>query len=413
MFTLGNKEAIVNSTRQYPVTVSSTGVLPGSDDLMVIAGFGTFQTLKLTDFIARRASAAQLDKLKLTCPSAADLGITTIGVPVVVHLRVNSLRQASETAIDFIKRGRPMILEVKIDAGDGANDVATKVAAAFAEYTLKFLNSSLPVTFGLPNVPAAGDIVITATDGWFQINESVTFLKRGDIFALEATTTKRFITSPLRTVNAVVAGGATVISLSGTAGLSVNDTLQFSPDGITFSQQYRIIEIVSSLNDITVFPAVPAVPDVVNGDSVYKIWAGVEAVNDGKYLEENVRMSTPFTSDTYAISPLEVPLVYKDPVTGKLVGANYTMVSWEMEEMTTADGGWGGHKVKDIKSDEFKTNRFTLYLNEDQCNGAGGQTDKILTWALLNAGVVTADDLKKANGAQAEPIPDLVANFLA
>ena len=63
MFTLGNKEAIVNSTTAYPFTPATANV-----DLLNVRGFGTFSQALVTAAIGRRASTAQLEKLAFTCP---------------------------------------------------------------------------------------------------------------------------------------------------------------------------------------------------------------------------------------------------------------------------------------------------------------------------------------------------------
>ena len=360
--------------------------------MLSIKGFGTFSQAKVATAVGSRATDAQLSKLSVTCPSATDLGIaaTTTGVAVVVHLRVNSLRQAAETSIDFIKRGRPMIMEIKVDGGMTAAQVAALVYAAFNEYTLKFLNATLPITAAY----TAGDafVVFTATEGWFQIASNVSFLKRGDIFALDATTTKNFDTG--NTVSDLsISNGDTVITLSAITGLNVGDTIQFEAYPLT---DYVITDIVTSTKVLTITPALATATLPVTTNKVYKTVKGVEAINDGKYLEENVRMSTNFTADSYAINPGQVPII----------GAKYTMISWESDPLSAA-GGWQDHKTTDIKSTEYTRNRFTLYFNEDTCLGATGPVKYLTDWLI--AGTPNIDTFKKANGASAVD----TANFIA
>lgn len=382
------KEAIVNSTTQYPFVPATANV-----DLLNIKGFGTFSQAKVASgsVAGRRASDAQLEKLSFTCPTAAALGIaaTEVGVAVVVHLRVNSLRQASESAIDFIKRGRPMILEIKVNGGDAAATVAATVLAAFNEYALKFANITLPVTAAI-----SGDaIILTATAGYFQINESVTFLKRGDIFAYNAVSTKYFDTT-LTIDDAAIAPGDSTIVLSAITGLAVNDTIIFNADSPTIER--KITEIVTSTKTITFTPALVLAAEAVTTHAVYKKQMGVEAVNDGKFLEENVRMSTPFTSDAYAINPSQVPII----------GAKYTMIKWDCDMPTTV-GGWQDHKTTDIKSAEYSRQSYILYFNEDVSLGATGQVKYLTDWLVAGAG--DQGDFKKANGASSVSTADFIA----
>jgi hypothetical protein len=358
MFTLGNKEAIVNSPAQFPFVPSAA--TPGA--VLNIQGFGTFDPTKIVSAVARRASDAQLEKL----------------------LRVNSLRQASESAIDFIKRGRPMILELKVDGGSSAATMAALVKAALDEYTLKFLNATLPITYAING----NDIELTATAGYFQINESVTFLKRGDIFAYTAASTKKFDTG--LTVNDGTPTGNPLV-LSALTGLIVGDTIFFQT---TPTVGYKITDFTAT--GVVLDPAIAA--GVTNGDTITKEVRGTEAVNDGKYLEENVRMSTPFTSDTYAINPYQVPII----------GHKYTMVSWTIAP-STADGTWQAHKNLDAQATGMANQTFTLYFDEATCLAGGGLVDLLLLW-LDNSANVALTDMKKANGGSALVN---VANFIA
>ena len=358
---------------------------------MNIQGFGTFDQTKIVSAKAARYQPSEFAQLTFTSPSAAALGIaaSAIGVSVVVHLRINSLRQASETAIDFIKRGRPLILEIMVDGGDSAAAVATKVAQELAELPLKFPNWEIPFTFVLVGT----DITLTATKDYFQFLQNVTFLKRGDIFAVNSVTTDLF-DSGVTINDPAIAPGDTTLILSSVAGLAVNDTISFA----TNSQNlYKITEIVTSTLTITFTPALPAALPVT-GDAVSIAEDGKEAVNSGKYLEENVRMSTPFTSDTYAISPQEVPII----------GATYTMISFFVDPLG-AIGGWQDHKAPGAVAKAEPTPQYTLYFNDATClAGAGNLVTLLLTW-LDVSGNVSLTDFKKANGASAESIADFIA----
>ena len=387
MFTLGNKEAIVNSLTQYQFSPALANT-----SLLNIQGFGTFDQTKIVSAKAARYQPAELAQITFTCPSAAALGIAagTINNSVVVHLRVNSLRQASETAIDFIKRGRPLILEILVNGGDSAATVAGYVSAALAALPQKFPNAQLPFTAAAP-VGAA--ITLTATQGYFQFLQNVTFLLRGTIFAINAVTSDFYLTG-LTINDLAIAPGDTTLILSGVAGIAVNDTISFA----TFpANTYKITEIVTSTSTITFTPALPAGQLPVTGDAVSVENSGKEAVNDGKYLEENVRMSTPFTSDTYAINPQEVPII----------GATYTMINFAIDQLG-AVGGWQAHKAPGAVANAEPTPVYTLYYNDAVALGVGGPVELLITW-LDVSGNVSLTDFKKANGASAESYADFIA----
>jgi hypothetical protein len=393
MFTLGNKEAIVNSTTAFPFVPTAAG-----SDILNIKGFGTFSKLKLVSAIARRASDAQYEKLSFTCPTSLALGIgaTDVGIAVIVHIRVNSLRQASESAIDFIKRGRPMILEVKINGGSADTVVATAVKAAFDEYALKFANITLPITAAI----SGADIILTATQGYFSINDNVAFLKRGDIFALNATSTKNF-DSGLEVKQdgtgggeggAIPTAGDTTIILDALTGLCVNDTIQFATAPTV---DYKITEIVTSTKTITFTPALGNPVTAADENTVYKTQKGVEAVNDGKFLEETVRMSTGFTSDAYAINAGQVPII----------GDKYTMIQWVHDDPVAA-GGWAAHKNPGAVAKQMTRNKYTLYFNESLL-GATSQVKYLADWLVDGAPNIAT--FKKANGATAADVADFWA----
>jgi hypothetical protein len=385
MFTLGNKEAIVNSPAQYPFSPALANTA-----LLNIKGFGTFDQTKILSAKAARFQAGELAQLTFTSPSAAALGIaaSAIGVSVVVHLRVNSLRQSSEDAIDFIKRGRPLILEIMVDGGDSAAAVALKVQAQLLELPFKFTNWVVPFTSSINGA----DITLVAGQDYFQFTQAITFLKRGDIFATNAVSTN-LVATALTINDPVIAPGNTTLILSSVAGLTVGQTISFATFPLNL---YKITDIVTSTTTITFAPALPAdLPVTLDIVSVSK--SGKESVNGGKDLEETVRMSTPFTNDVYGIQPGEVPII----------GAKYTMVNW-VHSALGAVGGWQDHKAPGAVAKAEPSPEFTLYFLEDSSLGAGGQVELLLTWLDVSANVALTD-FKKANGASAVSYADFIA----
>ena len=387
MFSLGNKEAIVNSSAQFQFSPADP-ITPGST-ILNIKGFGTFDQTKILSAKAVRFQPAVLAQMTFTCPTALALGLAASdsGVSVVVHIRVNTTRDASETATDFIKRGRPLILEINVNGGDTAATVAGYVYQALLQVGLKFLTAEFPFTVA---APVGADITLTATKGWFSFNQAVTFLKRGNIFAVNAVTVDTYATALAITL---AVNGDNTITLPSTAGLFVGQTISFA----TFpTVTYKITDIIDNVSiEVSPAPVTATLPVVTN--LIWTETSGKEAVNDGKDLEETVRMSTPFTTDVYSIDPGQVPII----------GGTYTMVSWTMDPLGSV-GGWQDHKAPGAVAKAEPAPQFTLYfLDGVGALPTGGQVDLLTQWLLINANVHLTD-LTKANGASAASQPDFL-----
>jgi hypothetical protein len=378
------KEAILNSPLQSPFTPAAAT----ASAILNIKGFGTFDPTKITGAVGRRYSAEQLEKMAITCPTAAALGIATtaVAIPVIVNIRINSVRQASETAIDFIKKGRPLVLELKIDGGSTAATVATALDTAIDELKFKYPNSFIPLTSAI----SGNDVVITATEGIYTFGDTVTFIIRGEVLPYTAATTKKFITTIH--VNQAVGALADHVHVDGIVGLRVGDTISFDK---VVATEFRITELTSSI--VTVTPSFTAAVEAADTNHIWKVWKGIEEIGGGKTLEEVTRMSTQLTSDSYAINPNQVPII----------GGKYTMISWSMDVPTLA-GGWTSHLNQGAVGAAISNQTFTLYFNEDNALASGGQVELLVTW-LDWASTAAFSDFKTANGASSASAAAFIA----
>jgi len=384
MFSLGNKEAIVNSTAKYKAAVSGT--------TLSIEGYGKFDTTQILSVTGQRFIAGRNAALEITAPSIADLGIVAgdVNIPVVAHIRVNTVRHSSEWAIDFIKRGRPFIFELLISGTDTSATIAAKLVSAFAEYEAKFNYSDrgLPYTWAI-----ASDVVtLTLKDPYLSFQEYVDFLPKGQTYGVKADSTKTVDTGI--TLTAAASGITTGVAVSDVTGLLVGDEITIN--AVTTS----IVDIDAAGLTIDVADAVTG----VIGDSVLVKMVAQEPTFDGKYLEENVRMSLPSTSDSYGISPDEKPMI----------SGAYTAVTFIAKESATA--GIGGsslrHKFLGGTRGEVGGQReftFTLYFLEgtDMFN-TGGKVDTIVNF-LYNTAVPTTKALYIADGSEVTVIADFIA----
>ena len=380
------KEAIVNSPAQCVLTPAAATTSANLN----IKGFGTFYPAKITTASGRRYSAEQLEKMAITCPTAAALGIvaTDVAIPVIANIRMYTSRHASETAIDFIKRGRPLVIEFKVNGGDNEDAVALAFGTALSELKFKFPNLTIPFT----STYALHVVTLTASEGIYSFGDTVTMLIRGQVMPYTCVTTKNFDTG-LTINDASDPAGQTTIVFSAFTNLNVGDTIQFlaSP-----TVDHKITELVTSSLTATFTPAVTATGDAVNGQAIWKTQKAVEAVGSGKILEEETRMSDQFTSDAYAIQNGQVPII----------GGKYTQITWAMD-VPTLSTDWNSHLNQGAVGAAISNQTFTLYFNEDNCLATGGVVDLISTWLIAQAPSVGT--FKKANGASA---PD-VAGFIA
>lgn len=399
MFTLGNKEAIVNSTKFFPFTEIDGTAFAVANDAINIKGFGSFKKANIVSASGQRFVAGEKAVLRIEIPSATTIGLSTgeINVGVVFHVRVLTSRSASEWATDFIRRGRPFIFELVLSATDTAAQVAAKVEAAFTSWNAKFGNSKLPFTAATTTVD--GVVVLTLTSLYDDLSFSTTspeFLQRQEIFGYKAPATSLAV---LSVTGATTLAGDTTIPVTSTAGIRVGDIVQLYDKSTTtiIAVESKVLSFVAdtSLTVETAFGVAAAADDTILVKRV-----GREAGYNGKRLEEEVKMSTENNDGAYTISAGERPDI----------AANYTEITWVMK--TTNEEGqagtWAPHANLSIVAAGAKTpdrtQKFTLYFKEDtSLLDTGGVVDMFVDWLVAGAPAITtfflADGSNPANGA--------------
>jgi hypothetical protein len=130
-------------------------------------------------------------------------------------------------------------------------------------------------------------------------------------------------------------------------------------------------------DEVTFVKQHSAIGDVVTGTTTMS----AEPRVDGKYLEENVRMSTPSTEGIYAIKPGEVPAA----------SVGYTTINFKVKETKDAgvDGSWQPHANQGITANDdtgTSTMDFSLYLSEDACMASNGPVATIVNFLAVTAG---------------------------
>lgn len=398
MFTLGNKEAIVNSSSYYPFTESDGTAFAVANDAINIKGFGTFKKGQIVSANGQRFVAGEKAVLRIEMPSATTIGLSTgeLGVGVVFHVRVLTSRTASEWATDFIRRGRPMIFELVLDATDTAAQVAAKVTSAFTNYNLKFGNAKLPFTAATTTVD--GKTVVTLTSLYDDLSFSTTspeFVQRHEIFGYKPSATSL---AALVAVPAVTLANATTIVTDTTAGLKVGDVIQLYDKSATAVLPAEAKVVSFTATDIVIETALGTA--IAIDDTLLVKRLGKEPGTSGKYLEETVAMSTEYNDGAYVIGAGERPDV----------NAVYTAITWTMKtDPTVGQGGtWAPHAnlstVAAGAQTPVRNQTFTLYFKEGtSLLDVGGVVDLFVDWLVDGAPAITnffmPDGSNPANGA--------------
>jgi hypothetical protein len=203
--------------------------------------------------------------------------------------------------------------------------------------------------------------------------------------------TIKFSTEPLTGVSAanirtaIVAGWNSWLALftvaqpfiSVTAGVAATDIEVASTPGYE-SVTIKRVEIRRTNQGIGTQPLIPLAVAVVNS-------VGTEGKGQGKFLEESIRMATPYNTDPYGVDTF---------ATGVDLRGQYTEVSFEyateyLENLGTTAADYahtaiGGPAVGGVPANHS----FTLFLNEDTCLGTNGAIHKLAGIAVLRAGVL-------------------------
>lgn len=362
---------------------------------MTLKGLGSFLQANVLSASAQRFIAGRNAKLKITAPTAAELGVpaSSVNQSVKVHIRVNTSRHSSPYATDFIKRGRPFVFEILVTAAWTSANVATKLAQAFTQYESQFnlAEDGLPFTWV---DDLSGGLTLTLKDPYLSFGDNVVFTLAGETYGVTATSTS-FIDSGLN-VDGIQTTSTTLV-LDSTDGLRVGDkfTLPSAPTTVLK------IKSVDSATNLTLESAFTV--STVNLEALTLDYQAQEPTYDGKYLEENVRMSTEATSGSYGISPDEKPVI----------SGSYTQIQFTCKVTGTSgiDGNWAPHKNMGIYASANTgdgTVKFTLYcLEGSDLFASGGTVEDIVTF--LVGGTPTIATFLLANGTAASSAATFIA----
>jgi hypothetical protein len=300
-----------------------------------------------------------------------------------------SSRDASEWANDFIKRGRPFIIELTLTYGETADQVADKIIAAFEKYESSFnLSAGLPFTYA--KVVEAGGSLISLTGKYDDLSftTNVEFTRRFETFGVKATDAMLY--AKWNVTGATTLADATTIPVTDAFGIKVGDKLKiYDTSASAFID--RELEVLSFASAIEVIIPAGTLTALAADDVVYINRPGEAGINSGKYLEENVKMGNYTNAHPYGLNPGEVPII----------GGSYSQITWTAKATDTNGVAktWQPHKNLAIVAAGAETGTrnqtFTLYFNEDSSLFASGGTVEVLVnWLIDTAGIAASDFLK-------------------
>jgi hypothetical protein len=387
MFSLGNKEAIVNSSAKYPVSFAT---IDSAEDKIIIQGFGSFKEDQLVSAVCQRYQASRVEVMTITAPTATELGITSgTNVPVTFSIVINTFRDSAEWTNDFIKNGRPIVIEILVTAGETSAQVGAKMVSAFDEWISKFSYADIGLPFTYANV--SGAVTLTMKDYTLIFRNRVEFKVNQEVTPIAVATTKYQDT----TLNTGTGATSATIPMASTAGLRVGDTVAI---GTTLAdadtESGLVIQSITVDTNIVVDQSIT----FATADNVFLNTTALDPTFSGKYLEENARMSLSTTSDSYGISPDEKPQI----------AGNYATVTFVVNDANVGgiDGQYAKHAFLGTTRGEKGGTRefkFTLYFLEGSdmwTASAGNKVFDVVDWLddspitpslLLADGSVAAD----------------------
>ena len=382
-FTLGKKEYIINDSSQSPIETVGGNIR--------IKGYGTFapsQVVVSAVNIGQRFIPETFGKLNIAIVSAADLGVTVVNTPASFKISLSSSRMAAEWGNNYIINSRPFIFELLLDPLDTDAQVADKLTAAFTAYETVF--GPLPFTYGgtAPSV----DLVAKESHLAFSSNVTVNLPFTDSPIYLGTST---YIYGG---VDVTAGGGSTTLTVNDTTGLRVGDKLKDINGDTAF-----ISNIISGTEIEVSNP-------LADGPVSIRAYTGTEGTVTGKYLEENVRMSLPATTDAYGILTAQKPVLK----------GGYTEVTFTIKDDWATGGvdtrykmhaGLGG--TRDEAAGQ-RNHTFTLYFLEGGGGlwGTDGFVEKLivaLEEVADGAAAPVKFSLKLSGGGDAPTIGDFVA----
>jgi hypothetical protein len=346
-FTLGQKEYIINSSAQMPIEVIGTKIR--------VKGYGTFEPTQMVPMgLGQRFVPETFSELTIVPVDASAMGVTTVGTPASFKISISTSRMAAEWGNNYIINSRPFIFELLLNPTDDAAAVASKLAAAMTAHESVF--GALPFT----HTAGTGNVTIVAKESHLAISPRVTVtLPFADApYILESTNSFFSLTG----ITGTLASGVVTVTAGGGYNLKVGDKIRFNDAGQPTTFVADITRDTSGV--IMTFSITSTIAPGPVSEVLVRRNTGEEPTVDGKYLEENVRMSLPATSDVYAINAGQ----------GPVLKGGYTQVTFTMKD-TWTDGGVDGdyrmHRGLGGTRDESAGERlhtFTLYFLE----GGGG-----------------------------------------
>lgn len=173
MFTLQEKEHVLNANADLTVFETSTGTVRATSDAIVstdtlaVKGFGNFPITSITDFKMNRSQAAVAEVTDWLVVAPTSIAV---GEAVEVKITYKTNRYAGEDAINYIGGSRPIVFQTAALTGVTAANIRDAIVTGWAAYLATFskFDPKISVT-----ADGAADLRVTVATG----HEYVTIAK--------------------------------------------------------------------------------------------------------------------------------------------------------------------------------------------------------------------------------------------
>jgi len=170
MFTLGDKQRVLNANADVTVRDASNSLVTASGDVLAsdtinVEGYGSILISAIKEMKLRRYSAATAESKDYTVVAPAGL---SVGEAVEVSIFAKTGRYQSELKNNFISAVRPITFMTAPLTGVTAANIVTAIATAWVDRGFAFHNETPVISVGAGS--DAADIEVAAAAGY----ESVT-----------------------------------------------------------------------------------------------------------------------------------------------------------------------------------------------------------------------------------------------
>lgn len=166
MFTLGQKEVIINKKSAYPLAfykANGSAAVAGTDAANLVTkvkiqGFGTFTVAQLSEVYMRRANAGTAKVATITAGTDVTIGTITEAASAVFQFEITSKKHEGQYIRDKQTYGKKFSVQVAIATSGSDDKIVEDLGKA-----LKQMEEVLPFTVSQAGTVGGNNVVLTLT----------------------------------------------------------------------------------------------------------------------------------------------------------------------------------------------------------------------------------------------------------